>query len=451
MKTGYGFWTLVSLVISSMIGTGIFISFSFQAAFVQNQPAIIALWVVGGIIAITGALSYSDISRLVPRSGGEYAFLEKLLHPSFGFSAGFISVFAGFAGPMAIASITLGEYALRSNALSSLAFEPLYLGFFTLGPSQLIGLSVLLLISFFHSFSLRFGGKIQRTLTLVKLCILSIVLIGAFTKGTQPIHLHLDSEFWNKVFDIGFAEQLVWVWLAYSGWNAAVYVASETPNAKQLIPKALWIGASAVTVLYVLLTLAFMRSIPKGAFIPGDHLELTVIYESGKHLFGVGLASNLSLLVAISLLATISGMVIIGPRVLQVMGNDNKMLQYFSKTDTKRNLPLRAIWIQTGIACCLILFPIQHLIMSVGSSLSIMATLTVLSYVEYTLKHPEVNRSKYFPWIHILFVILNVVMLVLIVRQQGMQASLVLLLISFYIYARLNRNNTGHVFKDPSV
>ena len=451
MKAGYGFWTLVSLVISSMIGTGIFISFSFQAAFVQNQPAIIALWVLGGIIAITGALSYSDISRLIPKSGGEYAFLDKLLHPSFGFSAGFVSIFAGFAGPMAIASITLGEYALKANTLSGLAFEPVSIGIFTLGPSQLLGLSVLLLLSFFHSLSLNLGSKIQRILTLIKLCILSIVLIGAFTRGKEVINFQLNPDFWNKVLDLGFAEQLVWVWLAYSGWNAAVYVASETPNAKKIIPKALWIGASAVTVLYVLLTLAFMRSIPKEAFVPGDHLELTVIYESGKYLFGVGMASNLSLLVAISLLATISGMVIIGPRVLQVMGSDNKMLQYFSKTDAKRNLPLRAIWIQTGIACLLILLPIQHLIMSVGSSLSIMATLTVLSYIEYTIKHPEVNRSKYFPWIHILFVILNVVMLVLIVRQQGMQASLVLLLISFYIYARLNRNSTNHIFKDPSV
>ena len=80
MKSGYGFWTLVSLVVSSMIGTGIFISFSFLP-FVQNQPTILALWIVGGLIALTGALSYSDVSRLIPRSGGEYAFLDKLLHP----------------------------------------------------------------------------------------------------------------------------------------------------------------------------------------------------------------------------------------------------------------------------------------------------------------------------------------------------------------------------------
>ena len=81
-----------------------------------NRP----FWPYGllvGIIALTGALSYSDVSRLIPKSGGEYAFLDKLLHPSFGFSAGFISVFAGFAGPLAIASITLGEYALESQCV----------------------------------------------------------------------------------------------------------------------------------------------------------------------------------------------------------------------------------------------------------------------------------------------------------------------------------------------
>ena len=441
MKSGYGFWTLVSLVVSSMIGTGIFISFSFQAAFVQNQPTILALWLVGGLIAITGALSYSDVSRLIPRSGGEYAFLDKLLHPSFGFSAGFISVFAGFAGPLAIASITLGEYAIKSEAFSGIQFEAISLGVFVLGPAQCIGVLVLLALSACHSISLRMGGSIQKILTTVKLGVLGFILIGAFAKGGEPINLTLDSVFWDKTLDIGFAEQLVWVWLAYSGWNAAVYVASEIPDAKRLIPRALVIGASVVAILYVLLTLAFMRSIPSEAFIAGDDLELTVIYESGKHLFGPSMASNLSLLVSISLLATLSGMVIIGPRVLKVMGEDNRMLQYFAKTDDKSQLPLRAVWIQTGIALLLILLPIQHLIMSVGSSLSIMATLTVLSYVEYSFRHPGVKRSIFFPWIHILFILLNVGMLILIVRQQGMQASLVMLLVSLYLYARLNRNN----------
>lgn len=441
MKSGYGFWTLVSLVVSSMIGTGIFISFSFQAAFVQNQPTILALWIVGGLIALTGALSYSDVSRLIPRSGGEYTFLDKLLHPSFGFSAGFISVFAGFAGPLAIASITLGEYALKSDALSGFEFKPLTLGVFVLGPTQLIGILVLLALSAGHSISLRIGGNLQKTLTLIKLGVLGFILIGAFSKGGEPINLTIDSVFWDKTLDIGFAEQLVWVWLAYSGWNAAVYVASEIPDAKRLIPRALVIGASAVAILYILLTLAFMRSIPSEAFMASDNLELTVIYESGKHLFGRAMASNLSLLVSISLLATLSGMVIIGPRVLKAMGEDNQMLQYFAKTDFKSQLPLRAVWIQTSIACLLILLPIQHLIMSVGSSLSLMATLTVLSYVEYTFRHANVKRSIFFPWIHILFILLNVGMLILIVQQQGMQASLVMLLVSLYLYARLNRNN----------
>jgi len=441
MKSGYGFWTLVSLVVSSMIGTGIFISFSFQAAFVQNQPTILALWIVGGLIALTGALSYSDVSRLVPRSGGEYAFLDKLLHPSFGFSAGFISVFAGFAGPLAIASITLGEYALKSNVFSGIQFEAISLGIFVIGPAQCIGVLVLLALSACHSISLRIGGNVQKILTTVKLSVLGFILIGAFAKGGEPINLTLDAVFWDKTLDIGFAEQLVWVWLAYSGWNAAVYVASEIPDAKRLIPRALVIGASVVALLYVLLTLAFMRSIPSEAFIAGDDLELTVIYESGKHLFGPSMASNLSLLVSISLLATLSGMVIIGPRVLKVMGEDNRMLNYFAKTDDKSQLPLRAVWIQTGIASLLILLPIQHLIMSVGSSLSIMATLTVLSYVEYSFRHPTVKSSIFFPWIHILFIILNVGMLILIVQQQGMQASLVMLLVSLYLYARLNRNN----------
>src|SRR5213083_3759093 len=105
-----GFVTACSIVIANIIGTGIFTSLGFQLADIQSGFALLMLWVVGGIVALCGALCYGELSAALPRSGGEYHFLSQIYHPAVGFMAGFVSATVGFAAPVALAAMVFGKY-----------------------------------------------------------------------------------------------------------------------------------------------------------------------------------------------------------------------------------------------------------------------------------------------------------------------------------------------------
>ena len=102
--------TATAIVIANMVGTGVFTSLGYQVMGIKSIFALLMLWIVGGIMAFCGALSYSELGAAMPRSGGEYTYLSKIYHPSIGFLSGFASVFVGFAAPIALAAMALGGY-----------------------------------------------------------------------------------------------------------------------------------------------------------------------------------------------------------------------------------------------------------------------------------------------------------------------------------------------------
>src|SRR5579863_4783695 len=99
-----------AIVVADMVGVGVFTSLGFQVKDIPSGFAILALWSVGGIVALCGVFSYSELGAMFPRSSGEYNFLSRAYHPAFGFVAGFVSATVGFAAPVALAALALGEY-----------------------------------------------------------------------------------------------------------------------------------------------------------------------------------------------------------------------------------------------------------------------------------------------------------------------------------------------------
>ena len=100
-RRGYGFYAAASVVVANMIGTGVFTSLGFQLVDIQSTLPLMLLWVVGGIAAFCGALTYAELGAAIPRSGGEYTFLSRIYHPGAGFVSGWISATIGFAAPTA--------------------------------------------------------------------------------------------------------------------------------------------------------------------------------------------------------------------------------------------------------------------------------------------------------------------------------------------------------------
>ncbi len=108
----FGLWTLILVVIASMIGSGVFTTSGFSVASLRSPAWVMVAWLIGGMIAICGALSYGMLARLMPQSGGEYLYLSRTIHPAVGFLGGWISLTAGFTGAIALTALTCEEYLI---------------------------------------------------------------------------------------------------------------------------------------------------------------------------------------------------------------------------------------------------------------------------------------------------------------------------------------------------
>jgi APA family basic amino acid/polyamine antiporter len=385
-----GFGTAISLVIANMIGTGVFTSLGFQVMSIQSPFAILMLWVTGGVLALCGALTYGEIGSAFPESGGEYNYLSKLYHPSIGFLSGWVSVTVGFAAPVAAAGMALGMYI---NKIYSV--DP-----------KLLAITVILIFTVVHAITLKLGSALQRAFTLVKIVIIVMFMgFGMFYTPEHTIRIVADSNAWKDIFSMSFAGSLIYVTYAYSGWNAASYIAGEIENANKNLPRALFWGTLIVLIIYTALNFVFLRSVPieelKGVVEVG--------YLSANKIFGMELGKFMGLVIALLLISTISAMILAGPRVMQSMGKDIKQLRWFAISN-QNNVPYMAVIFQSVISVILVLnSSFESLITYVGFTLNLFTFLTVLGVFILRYKRTDVKSSfktPLFPLPPLLFLVI---------------------------------------------
>ena len=421
-----GFNTAVSIVIANMIGTGVFTSLGFQVLGIESGFALIILWVVGGILALCGALTYGEIGAAFPESGGEYNYLSKLYHPAVGFISGWVSVTVGFAAPIAAAAVALGQYV--SKVYPSVN-------------AVVLALSIIAIITLIHSINLKAGSLFQRIFTIVKVvCIVRFVGFGLFHVPEHTVNFSADTTAWNDIFSKGFAISLIYVTYAYSGWNAASYISGEMKDAKRNLPKALFVGTLIVMVIYTLLNYVFLYSVP----IPELKGVLEVGYLSANKIFGVQVGQFMSLVIAVLLISTISAMVLAGPRVMKSMGTDIKGLRFFAVSN-KNNVPYVAIIFQSIIAAVLVLTSsFQSLITYVGFTLNLFTFLTVAGIFILRFKHKHIETSYktfLYPITPLLFLSIILFILVYIMIEKPVESlyGLGTVLLGLFVYFITNK------------
>src|ERR1700750_2317118 len=322
-----GFVTACSIVIANIIGTGIFPSLGFQLADIQAGFPLLMLWVIGGIAALCGALCYGELAAALPRSGGEYHFLSKIYHPAVGFMAGLVSATVGFAAPVALAAMAFGQY---------------FYGVFGAGSPVVLSFVVVWIVTVFHVGNLRVGSAFQNVSTLVKLLLIG-ALIGAgfFVPSRQPISFLPAPGDKAAILSGAFAVALVYVMYSYSGWNASTYISSEIKRPEKNVPRSLLVGTGMVIVIYVLLNAIFL------ATTPAEELkgQLEVALIAGKHIFGENGGRFAGAIICLGLVAAISSMTWIGPRVTMSMGEDHWLLRWLGGKN-KHGIPTNAIFLQ---------------------------------------------------------------------------------------------------------
>ena len=328
--------TAIAIVIANMIGTGVFTSLGFQLMDVQSGSAILLLWVIGGIAALCGALTYAELGSQLPRSGGEYNFLGRLYHPAMGFVSGWISITIGFAAPIALAAMTFAAY------LGS-AFEGL--------SREMLAVGLILLLTVLHGVTRSLSGGTQVVFTALKVALVVGFSVAALTVGeTRSIDFSFGEAEIAYLGSGAFAVSLIYVNYAYTGWNAATYLIDEVDEPARNLPKILIAGTGLVMLSYVLLNYVFLSVAPIEAM--QGKIEIGMI--AADYAFGEAGGRAMGITLSLLLISTVSAMLMAGPRVLQVIGQDFHLFRWLAKTN-RDGIPMTAIWAVALLSVALVL------------------------------------------------------------------------------------------------
>ncbi len=399
--------TAMALAVADMIGTGVFTSLGFQVQSIQSGFSLLSLWIVGGIVALCGAFSYAELAAAFPRSGGEYNFLSRVFHPAIGFLAGWVSATVGFAAPVALAAMAFGGY-----------FEGIVPG----APPLALGFGITALITLVHISGIQRGSILHNVTTFLKLGLIVVLIIAGIVWGKpQAISFIPTSADIGTLTSAPFAISLVFVLYAYSGWNAATYIADEVQDPQRSLPRAIIGALLLVTVLYIALNAVFLYTTPLEAM--AGQLDVGLI--AGRHIFGDIGGRIVGGLICIGLVSSISAMMWIGPRVTMVMGEDIPLLAVFAKR-AENGVPVVAIASQFAIVAALLLTRSFEAVLDfIQFSLTFCSFLTVLGVIVLRYTRPDLPRPYRawgYPLTPVIFLCVTLFVLIHLIIERPTQS-----------------------------
>lgn len=375
-----GLVSATALVISNMVGTGIFASTGYLAGDLGYPGLVLLIWVVGAIAALLGAVCYSELGVNFPSSGGEYVYLTQAYGPTWGFMTGWVSFFAGFSAPIAAAALAFSDYLGYFFPSVKLANAPVLFGSghyaWKLGGAQIVACSLVVVFTVLNFFGVQRVAKVQNLLTGIKVTVIAAFVVLGLTAGNGSWeHFDMVATRWTSTsLPEQFAVSLLWIYVAYSGWNAATYVAEELKQPARTLPLALAIGTVLVAVLFFALNVVFIYGVPleqmKGVVAVGS-LAASRLFPQFASLF--------SALMAISLLATVNAMVTIGPRVYYAMAKNGAFPQAAARVNPHWHTPVVAIIAQGVCTMLMALTPFYELFQYIGMLLNFFAVMSVAS------------------------------------------------------------------------
>ncbi len=420
--------TLVAtaIVVADMVGVGVFTSLGFQVKDIPSGFSILLLWSIGGLVALCGVFSYSELGAMFPRSSGEYNFLTRAYHPAFGFLAGWVSATVGFAAPVALAAMAFGQYA--KSVIPG-------------APPLLLALMVVWLVSLVQLTGIRHSSAFQLGSTILKVVLIVAFLIAGLVLGApQPISFAPSAADLSHVASAPFAIGLVFVMYSFSGWNAATYIIGEMRTPQRSLPAALLAGTLIVIVLYVALNAIFLYTTPI-ASIAG---QLDVARIAGSAIFGEFGGRIVGAMISIGLVSSITAMMWIGPRVTMTMGEDIPALRFFSRR-SGNGAPAYAILFQLA-AASLMLFTesFEAVLDFIQFSLLFCSFFTVLGVIKLRITRPDLARPYRawgYPVTPVIFLLVTLFMMFYLCVDRPIQSlsSALIMLAGLLIYALFHK------------
>jgi basic amino acid/polyamine antiporter, APA family len=385
----FGLATATFVVVSSMIGTGVLTTSGFTVYFVGSNQLMLALWVVGGVLALCGALTLCELSASLPRSGGDYVFLLEAYGPLSAFLSGWVSFLIGFGGPIAASASAAAKYLLaplRLDDASAALAQP------AVASAAIIALGVV------HCLGRGSTIRAQAGMTAVKLGILAVLAVAGLAAGWGHWENLADRPPMTWELVVTMASSLVYISYAYTGWNAASYLAGEVERPQEQMPRAILLGTGVVLALYLALNAAYalalsaadVRAIVGG---PENVSAITPIAQiAADRLYGRRVADPMSVAIGLTLLASVSAYILTGPRVAYAMARAGQFPEVAGCLSS-RGAPAVATALQVAWSLLLLWSAsFERILLYSGVGLAIFSMLTVGSVYVLRWRLPELPR-----------------------------------------------------------
>jgi len=381
-----GPWPAMALVAGSMLGIGIFIAPGEVAAQLDHPGTFLAMWLLGGLSALAGALSIAELGAMMPRAGGDYPYLRLAYGPGFAFAAGWLQLLAIFPGSLATMAHGTAHFQLPV-VLDGYVDLPARLGL-PIEPATFWAVAIIVGLTALNHVGVVLSGRVQLALTgipVVILLVTSVVVLatqglgGAWEDPGPMVTPKPDAA----------AAAFLPVYFAYSGWYAAIFIGGEIKNPARAVPRALVIGTAGVTLLYLIMCVGFLAVF--------DMPSLANVGEAGsaaaKALFGPVGTIGVTVLIVLAMFGSINGTVLTGSRIGYAMAKHGHCVKQAGVLHAKYRTPVFALWMQAAIGIVLVATQsFEQLINYTVAAMLVTGTLTVLAVVILRRKMPDTVR-----------------------------------------------------------
>lgn len=421
-------WGATAFVVTNMIGTGIFTVPAFVRTATGSGLTALLVWALGGGLALCGAFCYAELATRMPEAGGEYQYLSRVFGPRWGFISGWISFLAGFSAAIAAAALGATAYAASLFGWST---ERMAIPALGITQGSLIAASLILLLAIFHSLGVKPGGRLQTIIAGTVVGGILLLILGGFLTGGgdwQGVAAQTTGggAWWIALIQVSFA---------YSGWNAAAYLAGEVRDPRRTLPWALIGGTVTVALLYLGLNLLFLYAVPAEAWTP----TIAIGRVAAERLFGARGSLAISAIITITILGSVSAMTAAGPRVYYAMSRDGLAPAFFGRLGRAQGAPTVSIFVQALVSIILVLTgEFETLLIYIGSALSLIAALTVTAvwFVRRTGSPEGIFLTPGYPVTPAIFLGLELTAFLLGLKERPIPtgAALITILVGLVVY-----------------
>jgi len=457
---GLDLTSATTIVVGSMIGSGIFIAPSLMAGYIKSPGVILMLWIIGGLFTVFGALSYGELCASMPKAGGQYVFLKEAYSPVVGFLYGwtvFLVIQTGFIAAVAVAFAKYLGVFIPSLSENVILFSmPLWEGrLFSFNSAQAMGMVSIIVLTVINCFGIKTGAIVQNIFTFLKVAAILILVFLGFTSVKGDIH-NFSPLFSTALPDglkMGFFAALAVAMskalFAYDAWNTVTFTAEEVRDPHKNLPRALILGSIITMLIYTSATAVYYYLIPidKAAVIPDNRIAAA----AAQILFGNAGLYFISAAVLISTFGCNNGLILGGPRVYYAMAKDGLFFKSLGTLHSKYRTPVNALIVQ-GIWSCILTLTGSYsdLLTYIAFASVLFNAMTIISLYIMRIKHPDMERPHMamgYPVVPALYIAIALAFLIFILQGDFWNSikgiCIILIGIPVYFYFHFQAGSQG--------